>query len=313
MFYHIIDHNGFGTMHKLIMPLCGSDSNHKIVIYDNIGELRNIANDNNAHIIIHSTASKKSNFIYDFLKYFSDRQVYIFMHVSVQYELYKGRSDVINYLKYLCDNYKVTVLTPSSEVTKQYIDCGIKAATIQLGIDRSRIGIYVENNQNLLPYYGRIITTCSSDNDEYKYIKGIDLYQRFILENELSDLSLIAGTNNTGNIELSCKKFSEADFLNILAHSLMYVQFSRFESYNITAAYAKMFKVPTLLLNTEGTFSCMNGRVYNSYDELEAEALNILKGVLNYDMLEELYCDGEKRENLENFKESFEKTIRGYA
>lgn len=309
MFYHIIDHNGFGTMHKLITPLCKEGSIHKIVSYDNIDELKNIMQDKEAHIIIHSTASKKSNFIHEFLNYFKDRSVYIFMHVSVNYELYKGRGNVIEYLKYLTDNYPVTVLTPSKEVTNQYCHCGVKSKTIQLGIDMSDKELYHEDNSSLAPYYNRIITTCSSDNDEYKYIKGIDLYERFIFDNNLLDLSLIAGTDNCRNTRITCKRFEEKDFLNILAHSLMYVQFSRFESYNITASYAKLLRKPVLLLNTEGSYSCMNGLVYDDAYALTREALNILRRGPDNKLICNLYNDSLQKESLENFSNEFQKVI----
>ena len=311
MFYHIIDHNGFGTMHKLITPLCKEGSIHKIVSYDNIYELKNIMQDKQAHIIIHSTASKKSNFIHEFLNYFKDRPVYIFMHVSVNYELYKGRGDVIEYLKYLTDNYPVTVLTPSKEVTNQYRNCGVKAKTIQLGIDMGNKELYYADNSLLAPYYNRIITTCSSDNDEYKYIKGIDLYERFIFDNNLLDLSLVAGTDNSRNTRITCKRFEEKDFLNILAHSLMYVQFSRFESYNITASYAKLLRKPVLLLNTEGSYSCMNGLVYDYVNALTREALNILRRGPDNKLICNLYNDSLRKESIENFSSEFQKVIGG--
>ncbi len=313
MFYHIIDHNGFGTMHKLILPLCEENSNHIMIVYNDIlKKLSMIQDDKDACIIIHSTASKKSDFLHKFLEYFDDRRVYIFMHVSVNYELYKKRGDVIAYLKELSDTKDVVVLTPSDEVTKQYLEYGIKAKTIQLGIDMSKSDSYLENNQDLNPYYNKIITTCSSDNDEYKYIKGIDLYQKFIIDNHLEDLSLIAGTDNNKDSKLMCKRFKEKDFLNILAHSLMYVQFSRFESYNITASYAKLFKVPTFIINTEGTISCMDGDVYDNYKSLEEAALNFFTEGKNNDLIKKLYEKCLIKESIKSFKKSFEQLERGY-
>ncbi len=311
MFYHIIDHNGFGTIHKLIIPLCKEGSNHKIIAYDNIKEIEKIILDKEAHIIIHSTASKKSNFIHDFLKYFKNRKVYIFMHVSVNYQLYKGREDVINYLKYLSDNFQVSILTPSKEVTNQYCYSGIKATTIQLGIDISGNELYQEDIDILSPYYKKIVTTCSSDKDEYKYIKGIDLYEKFVFDNNFLELSLIAGTNNSRNTKILCKRFDEKDFLNILSHSLMYVQFSRFESYNITASYAKRLRKPVLLLNTEGTYSCMNGIVYDNISDLTKEAISILKNGPDCKLLYNLYRDSMQKESIENFREEFQKLIGG--
>ena len=205
----------------------------------------------------------------------------------------------------------VTILTPSDEVTKQYLSEGIKAYTIQLGVDTSKKELYKMENSILVPYYNRIITTCSSDNDEYKYIKGIDLYEKFIYDNNLIDISLIAGTDNSKNTRLLCKKFEEKDFLNILAHSLMYIQFSRFESYNITASYAKILKIPVLLMNTEGTFSCMNGLVYDDIKSLTRDVLNILKNGYDYQIIDKLYKDSLEKESIENFRGEFQKKIGG--
>ena len=309
MIYHIIDHRGFGTIHKLLIPLCQNNEFHKLIAYNDEEKLRKLELDYNSSIIIHSTASQKSNFLHDFLKYFNNRKVYIFMHVSANYESYKGRKDVLNYLKKLTQEYDITILTPSKEVTQQYLDYGIESMTIQLGLDFRNIN--TEYNPSLSPYYNKIVTTCSSDNDIYKFVKGIDMYERFITKNKLEEFSLVAGTNNSKNTKMLCKRFEEKDFLNVLAHSIMYVQFSRFESYNLTASYSKFLRIPVLLLNSEGNYSCMNGNVYDNCDSLEKEALNILKGYKNENLINSLYNDSISRESIDNFGKELEKLERG--
>ncbi len=306
MIYHIIDHNGFGTIHKLLLPLNKENSNHNVINYDDYLKLETISKKilKEDIIIIHTTASKKSNFIYNYLKYFKNNKVYIFMHVSANYEIFKGRKDVLLYLKYLTDNHEVVVLTPSQEVTKQYENLGINAKTIQLGVDFTKIDKSI--NRELLPYYNKIITTCSSDNEVYKYVKGIDIYEQFINKCDLKKYALVAGTDELDSIDLPCKKFSEIDFLNILSHSIMYVQFSRFESYNLTATYSKFLKKPVLLLNSEGNYSCMQGYVFNNINELEKEALMIMKGNLNNQLIENMYNDTISRESIFNFRKELE-------
>ena len=168
---------------------------------------------------------------------------------------------------------------------------------------------YFKYDSSLSPYYGKIITTCSSDNDEYKYIKGIDLYEKFIINNNLVDVSLIAGTDNNRNSKLLCKRFSEDEFLNILAHSLMYVQFSRYESYNLTASYAKRFKIPVFVLNTEGVRTCMNGVVYDDYNSLTAAVLSTIAHGKQKELIEKMYEESLIRESIENFDDSFVKKI----
>lgn len=309
MIYHIIDHQGFGTIHKLLIPLCRNNEQHKLIIYNDEKSLNQIKNEDNCSIVIHSTASRKSNFLYNFLNYFNDKKVYIFMHVSANYQLYKKRQDVLDYLKKLTEEYNITVLTPATEVTQQYLNYGINSKTIQLGLDYSDIDL--EYNPNLSLYYNKIITTCSSDNDVYKFIKGIDIYERFITKNGLEKYSLVAGTDNSNNTQVLCKKFDEKDFINILAHSTMYVQFSRFESYNLTASYAKILRIPVLLLNSEGNYSCMRGNVYDNYSLLEKDALSILKGNKNEELINNLYNDSINRESIYNFGNELEKTVRG--
>lgn len=306
MTYHIVDHAGFGTIHKLLLPLHDEKKNHIVVNFDDYSMLENIASNmsDTDIIVIHSTANKKSNFIYDFNKYFKDKKVYIFMHVSANYEIFKGRKDVLIYLKYLTDNCKAVILTPSTEVTNQYKYFGINAITVQLGVDFSKID--TTKKSKLLPYYNKIITTCSSDNEIYKYVKGIDIYEEFIRNNQLESYALIAGTTTSGTIGLPCKKFDESDFLNILSHSIMYVQFSRFESYNLTATFSKFLKIPVLLLNSEGNYSCMRGNVYDSVDELEKDALKIISGNFNHQLIEDMYNDTIKRESISNFKQELD-------
>lgn len=309
MIYHVIDHQGFGTIHKLLIPLCEKYSNHKIVNYDDLKLFSKILCDDNCIIIIHSTASKKSGFLYKFLDYFANKNVYIFMHVSANYQLYKGRKDVLLYLKQITQSYKnIIVLTPSKEVTQQYINYGICAETIQLGVDIDCFDI--KYNPLLESYYNKIITTCSSDNPQYKYVKGIDIYEKFIVENNLYSSSLIAGINTYENNKILCKKFNEEDFLNILAHSKMYIQFSRYESYNLTATYSKILQIPVLLINSEGNFSCMNGMVYNEFSKIEDDALKILNGYTNCKIIKELYYDSIFRENIDNFNAEFLKLKR---
>lgn len=306
MIYHIIDHNGFGTMHRLLLPLNTENSNHEVINYDDYLKLEEILTkiSENDIVIIHTTASKKSNFIYNFLKYFRNNNIYIFMHVSANYEIFKNRKEVLLYLKKLTDDFNVIVLTPAKEVTIQYKNLGIKAQTIQLGVDSTKIDTSIR--KELLPYYNKIITTCSSDNEEYKYVKGIDVYKYFISKNNLEKYSLVAGIDKSDSVDLLCKKFNERDFLNVLSHSIMYVQFSRFESYNLTAVYSKILKKPVLLLNSEGNYSCMNGCVFNDINELEKEALIIMNGNLNIKLIENLYEDAISRETIFNFKKELE-------
>lgn len=89
----------------------------------------------------------------------------------------------------------------------------------------------------------------------------------------------------------------------------MYLQFSRFESYNITAVQAKRMRIPVLLLDSEGNSSCMKGDVYSSEEELEQELFNILHNKVSIKKIEANYKDSIERENLFNFKQDLEQKL----
>lgn len=312
-FYHIIDHTGYGTLHKLILPLCSTYNNHKMYTpylkkYKlNNDILNKIVIDKKGIIVIHSTGREKNIYLTNIEKFFPNKKIYIFMHVSL-----KNRMNLINYLHKTSTTENIIILTPSQEVTKQYIDYGFKAITIQLGILNIEQDKYITKFiPRLSKYYNKIITTCASNNNLYNYAKGIDIFEKIILNNNWKDIALIAGTNSK-NFTINCKNFSERDFLNILSHSKVYIQLSRYEAYNITAIQAKKLKIPTLLLNSEGTFSCMNGYVYDKIDDIVFELKNILNNNYDKEKIEACYIDSISRETIQEFKNSFDKLINNF-
>lgn len=312
--YHLIDHNGFGTMHKLLIPLSKKYSNHHVLIptKDEYGMSRKmigkINKNENAMIIIHSSGSNSAVFIQNFKEMFPNKKIFIFMHTSANYQKLKGREQFIKYLEELCVTENIKILVPSKEVADQYKKYHINVSTIQLGIPKiSNKKKYSKNRKKLRKYYNKIITTCSSDNEIYKYVKGIDLFEEIITRNHLEDNAIIAGTENINNSKIFCKKFKEEDFLNILKHSKMYIQLSRFDTYNITAVQAKQFKIPVLVIKTEGTSSCMGINTFANVKELEEKMINILSEKYEGKEVIENYKDSMKREKLKNFKESIER------
>ena len=312
--YHLIDHKGFGTIHKLIVPLTERYSNHKIYtpykgnLFLSKKIIKLINNEENNMIIIHSSGSKDSLLLNNLKNIFKNKKVYIFMHTSVEYHKVKGRIDFVNNLKNICDNNQITILVPSKEIANQYKKYGINTKIIQLGIEEIELEKYYKiDNQHLKKYYNKIITTCSSDKEIYKYVKGIDLYEKIIMKNNWSELSLVAGIDNLKSKRIYYKKFNERDFLNVLYHSKMYVQLSRYETYNVTAIQAKRFKKAVLLLDTEGTSSCMNGYVFKNINELNNEMIKVINGEYDYRIIENNYKDSIKRENLYQFKLSIER------
>lgn len=313
--YHLIDFEEIGTIYNLIHPLCREYDNHKLLtplhfksaLANNI--IREINSIKDSHIVIHTTGKNDSFFLNNFQNLFPDKEVNIFMHVSYEYLRFKNRDREIIHSVY-SQNSKRSFFVPSEEVAQQYRLAGISCKTIQLGIPEIQDNKdYKRNVPELKEFYNKIITTCVRSTDLYKYIKGIDTFEKIIKKNKLEEHALITGIDNQSYDSIKSKYFTQADFLNVLYHSKMYLQFSRFESYNITAVQAKRMRIPVLLLDSEGNSSCMKGDVYSSKEELEQELFNILCNKVNIQKIEANYKDSIERENLFNFKQSLEQKL----
>lgn len=315
--YNIVDHNGYGTMHKLISNLENNFENQYLLTLSNCIQenkekteyFNKIVNEKNRLICIHSSGSKSGIILDNYGKIFGNaKNVVIFLHVSYDYLILKKKKKFLDNLSELCEKYNILIIVPSKEVMQQYKSKGFNCKVLQMGIpDIQKKKFYFESHDYLKKYYNKIITTCCSSKEIYQHVKGIDLFSQLINKNNLNDKALIAGIDLENKI-IDSKKFTEDEFLNILCHSKMYVQLSRYESYNITACQAKRFKVPTILLNTEGTPSCMLNNVFNNLEEIEEL---IVRNDLDSLKTEELYNDSLIRESLSNFNENLESLFKG--
>lgn len=309
--YHIIDHEGFGTIHRLLIPLCENYRDHHLFTtgkeYFPLTEraVKDILQDPNPYIIVHSTGKMKSDLLINFRKHFEKIPASIFLHTSYRYQELKGRSDMIHDLLRLTKEYEMNVFLPSKEVAVQYGDFGISVRTVQLGIPPVYANeSYFENRPELEPYYNKIITTCCSSQPIYGFVKGLDLFEELIGRLHLQDQALIAGIDGPDRSEIPCKKFSTDDFLNILCHAKAYVQLSRYETYNLTAVQAKQFMVPTLVLGVEGAQSCMGEYAYATIEELASALENVLDGQTNPSDLICCWLDSRWRESMQQFYDS---------
>lgn len=309
--YHIIDHAGFGTIHRLLYPLCDAYPCHRVLLRKSQEEfldkkqIADIISDVDAIVVVHSTGNLDA-VACRALSAFQLRpgRGFIFLHTSYEYQKIKGRGDMVDNLHKLQKEYKYIVLTPAKEVTMQYCKLGIMSVSVQLGIPgillKPQVTVY---RDYLSGYYGRYITTCSSEKEIYRYVKGIDrfieLSRKYMLEKEC----LIAGVELPyGSVESAC--FDEDDFLNILYHSKAYIQLSRFESYNLTAAWAKQFRVPVLVWGVEGTLSSMGQYALNTEIELEEKLRQVMGGSYSEKLIEDCYRDSIRRETIETFHRS---------
>ncbi len=311
--YHMIDHEGFGTIHRLLIPLCETFPNHNL--YTTGAEyapltpsaIDLICQDPDAYIILHSTGKMKTNFITNFRKLFSMTPAAFFLHTSYRYQELKDRGDMIHDLLRLTKEYQMQVFLPSKEVAEQYGILGVPVQTVQLGIPSvCTQEKYLETRPDLEPYYNKIITTCCSEQPVYQYVKGIDLFEGIISDLHLEHQALIAGINGDSRTGIPMKKFSTDDFLNILSHAAAYVQLSRFETYNLTAVQAKQFQIPVLALGVEGVHSCMGPYVCDSVNDLKNKLELVLSHKPDTNILQECLFDSLNRESLYSFCQSLE-------
>ena len=228
------------------------------------------------------------------------------MHISDENLIRKNRHSTIGKLINF-SNQRGTVLTPACEVSKQFARWGMNTKTIQMGIP------HIENDEKyynyidrLSPYYNKIITTCSTDNDLAKYAKGIDRFDELMHKLGLQNQAIVAGTNNNKDINVPCYQFNSDDFINILNHSIAYVQLSRYETYNLSAVQAKRMRCPALILRTEGTPSCMGDDVCDSIEQLENQLTTIMTYGKDEVIISRLFNDSCKRETVERFVDELE-------
>lgn len=303
---HIIEHTPPGTIYNLISQLSDRYDNHKIYLIDSPEKKEMIFNilKNNCFevFVLHCTGrnlpifSKIEKFVTNVNKY----NLYIYMHVSYEYLVYKKRYTSIKKLK-LLSKMGVVIISPSVEVAKQYNNHCIESIVIEPGITK----FHIEYRNDLAKYYNRIITTCTSNTLEYKKIKGIDKFCKLINDLALENDALIAGCNLNKN-KIEGLKLNHDDFLNILMHAKVYIQLSKYDSYNITAIEAKQFKIPIILSNIEGHIeSADNGFLVKNF----SEAKNILRSVIdgNFDksVVQKNYFNSIINESVDAFYERF--------
>ncbi len=316
--YHIIDHNGFGSIHKLLIPLCEKYSNNILYTpylkdYRLTKEvLKKINNDKNSIVIIHSTGRDKTIYIDELDKYFDNKKISIFMHVSIDYEVFKKRKNFIARLYNICKEKNISILTPSKEVTNQYLKYGFDAKTIQIGIKNLNSDYYKKNIKRLEKYYNKFVTVCASESPAYYDAKGISNFIKLAKKEKITNNILVAGINSyvKQNNDVFMRKFNEKDFLNVLYHSKAYIQLSIFESYNITAIQSKRFKIPTILLNAEGNESCMIGNTFRNINEIRHKIREINNNLIDNKTIKELYNDSIIRESLSRFNSDLIKMTR---
>jgi len=312
-FLHLIDHDG--TIFNLIYPL-STYLNHKILTSFSsskkslLNSLENISKED-LIVILHATGNKK--FFYTLKNKLAKKfkRFYIFLHVSPKHFLLKDRLDDLNKLRRLTKKYNIKILTPSKELKKEFQNYGLNTLFIQVGIDFKLKSKPQKSTKNYKKY---ISTICTSEEKLYHYIKGIDKFSNLIKKLRLEKESIILG--NSANLfnRIKSKKLSFNGFLKYLERSRVYLQFSRTESYNLSAIYAKRLKIPIIVSNIEGhKDNVRHGFRANNIKDAERYLKDILSKYNDpkiKNIVEKNYKDSLRRENLNSFKNSFNKLIK---
>lgn len=307
MINHIVEHYPPGTIYNLIKPLATNYDEHKIYLIDSEMKakmvLNMIKNNRNEVFVLHATGRNLYIFknIEKVLNNFNIQCIYIYMHVSYDYLKYNKRFCAIKKLKRLSKK-GIKVICPSNKVSDIFNLHNIKSITISPGIEVPK---EMEYNENLSKYYGKIISTCTKCDNKYQKVKGIKKVNKILKKNNWQEYCLFLGSN-LQNKDIESVKLSHDDFLNVLCHSLVYIQLSQYESYNITAIEAKQLKIPIILSAVEGHFeSSAYGILVNNVDEAEEILKDILNKKFDYNIVYNNYIDSINNESIKAFYERF--------
>lgn len=302
---HIIEHYPKGTIYYLIKPLEEFDNQLVLYVPEDIYDYRQIFLFPKDTIFVLHITGRLTEFFMRYEELTLRYKVFLFLHVSIAYMEFQKRFDAIKKIVQL-HTRGVGVLVPCSAIKNQLLEIGIDSQVIQIGIPYFNVN---EQYTHLRRYTNKIVTCCSENTANYLYIKGIHEFTNFVIKQNLISESLIVGSEIEGMIE--SKRFSHDELLYILNYSRLYIQFSRYEAYNITAIEAKRMKVPVILYNVEGVKDNLKfGYTYDTFAEMEEEAVNIIQGKNEKEIIESNFLDSMERENIFNFAKEFDNLRR---
>lgn len=299
---HLVEHEGYGTLHKLVYPLQVEEMQKVFFTHDMSVFKFNTVDSYILHVTGHMypIVSNLELLSQNGIKYF------LFLHVAPNYYLFKKEKLLfMDYLEYIQKKYGIRFFCPSENVANQYKRNGIDVECIQIGIEK------IEKQTELLrlePYYNKYVTVCTSSDFRYIALKGIDIFVNQMERIGQKENSLILGFDGE-YMGVKCRQLSYEDFLNVLSHSKSYIQFSRTEAYNLTAVQAKQLRVPVLVSNIDGHVDCMKLEVnlYMSGDDFASKLVDIqAKEIIN-----ENFIDSIERENTNNFVKSITTSVGG--
>lgn len=167
---HIVEHEGYGTLHQLVNPL-QIEPNQKVFFTHDMPVFKfNLSDTYILHVTGHMypIISNLDILSRKCIKYL------LFLHVAPNYFQFKQEKlFFLDYLKDIQRKYCIKILCPSENVARQYKDIGINVNYAQLGIEK----IYeLKRKIELQPYYNKYVTVCTSPDFRYIALKGVDIF-----------------------------------------------------------------------------------------------------------------------------------------
>lgn len=300
---HIIEHEGYGTLHQLIEPLVFADSRHSVICSNCLSSM---FFEKNVNYIIHCTGhmyplvSSLDRILNEHIK------ISLFLHVAPKYLILKNKDCFIDYLRMLQKQYGLKLFCPSEKLSEEYGYYALTVKFVQMGINSIDLN---ESNLDMLkikPYCNKYITTCTSSDPRYIDLKGVNEFVSVMEMMNKTDDALICGFNGMYR-NVRCVLLDPVSFLTILKNATCYMQFSKTEAYNITAVQAKRLKVPVIVSDIEGHIDCMKNKL-NRVNILQLHTQNDIENIItqvsDFEVIELNYKDSIQRENLNAFSKN---------
>lgn len=321
-FIHLVDHNPSIAIMPLLAPLTKL-SNHEIMTSfpgerefseSRVADILKMPGIQQVNVILHSSGKDLPFFLRAeplFAKLAGKGlKTFVLMHLSPECLRMRGRHDCFSRLKTLQHLFSTTVLTPGVELARLYRHLGFNALPVQFGVDGP---CELRPYEECVPYRRFIVTCCTKSTADYQTIKGIDRFIQVVTANGVQGNAFIVGHDGHEIDGIVRKRLSMSELGSLLEKSLVYVQLSRVEAYNLTAVYAKRMKVPVIVSNVEGHRD--NVRYGFRVDSIE-EAVQQLGLILREPMsdfvkhsVEANWADTMTRETVEAFAASLESAV----
>lgn len=302
---HVIEHYPKGTLYNLIKPLGEFDNQSVLYVPEDVYNFEQFLSFPSDTIFILHITGRLTEIFLKYREIALKYRAFIFLHVSVAYMVFQQRFKAIDTIIEL-HRIGVGVLVPCLAIKTQLLKLGINSIVIQMGIPYFKLN---EEYDYLRKYKNKIITCCSENTEKYIYAKGIKEFTDFVSKEGLLSKALIVGSELGGAVE--SRRFLHNEFLYILKNSCLYIQFSQYEAYNITAIEAKRMRIPVILFNIEGVKDNLKfGYVFDSYKEMEEKAIEIIQNGGEKTIIEANYVDSIERENIDVFAKEFNR-LRG--